>query len=287
MPHDAGGPADNRLRDRVCLVTGATGIAAAAARRFASEGARVFVVARTEANAAGLVAGIRDAGGDAGFRAADLTDPSVAAEAVAACLAFGGRIDGLFAVAGGSGRRFGDGPAAEASAEGWEATFRINALPAFLALRETLRAMLAQEPNASGTRGAILLMSSVLAVSPSPRLFATHAYAASKGAIVTLARTTAAYYAPQRIRVNAIAPSLVTTPMSTRAQHDPATLAYVARKQPLAGGFMPPEDVAAAAAYLLSDDARYLTGQLLVLDAGWSLVEAEPSSALDGELGEA
>jgi NAD(P)-dependent dehydrogenase (short-subunit alcohol dehydrogenase family) len=265
-----------RLRDRVCLVTGATGIAAAAARRFGAEGAMVFVVARTEANARALADEIRGAGGRSGYGAADLTDPEAAAGAVEACVAFGGRLDALFAVAGGSGRRYGDGPAADASIEGWQSTFEQNALPAFLTLREGLRAMRTQAPNASGTRGAVLLMSSVLAVSPSPRLFPTHAYAAAKGAIATLARTTAAYYAPEGIRINAIAPALVMTPMSQRAADDPATLAYVARKQPLAGGFMPPEDVAAAAAYLVSDEARFVTGQLLILDAGWSVTEVEP-----------
>ncbi|HEX3429181.1 MAG TPA: SDR family oxidoreductase, partial [Candidatus Limnocylindrales bacterium] len=242
-------PVTERLAGRVVVVTGATGIAAAAAERIAAEGARVFVVARTEANAASVAAGIRAAGGHAEHRAADLSDERAAIDAVAAAReAFGGRIDGLFAVAGGSGRRLGDGPAHEVSLEGWDATFRINAIPAFLAAREVLRAMLDQAPNATGTRGSILLMSSVLSVSPSPTLFATHAYAAAKAAIAGFARTTAAYYAPHGIRVNAIAPALVATPMAERAATDPATVAYAARKQPLARGLIPPIDVAAAAA---------------------------------------
>jgi NAD(P)-dependent dehydrogenase (short-subunit alcohol dehydrogenase family) len=278
MGDDAASPLPTvaeRLAGHVVLVTGATGMAAAAAERLASEGARVFIVARTEENASGLAARIREAGGEARHHVADLADENAAVGAVAAAQdAFGGRIDGLFAVAGGSGRRRGDGPAHEITLEGWEATFTINATPAFLVAREVLRTMIDQEPNLSGTRGSILLMSSILSVSPSPRLFATHAYAAAKAAITGFARTTAAYYAPQRIRVNAIAPSLVSTPMAERAAQDPATVAYVVRKQPLSRGLIPPEDIAAAAAYLLSDESRYLTGQLVIVDAGWSVTDA-------------
>lgn len=268
-------PVTQRLAGRVVLVTGATGMAAAAAERMGAEGASVFVVARREENAADVEARIRAAGGRAAHRAADLTDERAAADAVAAARdAFGGRLDGLFAVAGGSGRRQGDGPADAIPLEGWTATFTLNTTPAFLAARESLKVMGAQSPNASGTRGSILLMSSILSVSPSPRLFATHAYAAAKAAIAGFARSTAAYYAPQGIRVNAIAPSLVDTPMAARAAQDPATVAYASRKQPLAQGLIPVEDIAAAAAYLLSDEGRYITGQLLIVDAGWSVTEA-------------
>jgi NAD(P)-dependent dehydrogenase (short-subunit alcohol dehydrogenase family) len=128
-----------RLTGHVILVTGATGMAAAAAERMAAEGARMFVVARTDANAAGVAARIRAAGGEAQHRAADLADE--------------------------------------------------------------------------------------------------------------------------------------------RAAQDPATVSYVARKQPLVGGLIPAEDIAAAAAYLLSDESRYLTGQLLVVDGGWSITDADPGDA--------
>ena len=96
--------------------------------------------------------------------------------------------------------------------------------------------MLAQEPDAAGSRGALLLMSSVLARWPAAEHFGTHGYAASKGAIDGLTRSAAATYARDGIRINAIAPSLIATPMSRRAQEDPAILGYLRAKQPLADG---------------------------------------------------
>jgi NAD(P)-dependent dehydrogenase (short-subunit alcohol dehydrogenase family) len=114
-------------------------------------------------------------------------------------------------------------------------------------------------------------MASVTAYSPEPRHFATHAYAASKGAAIALTHAMASYYAPQIIRVNALAPGLVRTPMSRRAQDDPAIVSYMKSKQPLAGDLVEPEDVARAAVFLLSNESRTITGQVLAVDAGWSV----------------
>jgi NAD(P)-dependent dehydrogenase (short-subunit alcohol dehydrogenase family) len=91
-----------------------------------------------------------------------------------------------------------------------------------------------------------------------------------------LVRTTASYYAPEAIRVNAVAPGLVATPMAARAAGDPATVAYAASKQPLACGLLEPEDVGDAALFLLSPEARRITGQVLAVDGGWSVVEGCP-----------
>ncbi|MDQ3879462.1 MAG: SDR family oxidoreductase [Chloroflexota bacterium] len=262
------------MAGRVCLLTGSTGIAAAAARRFAREGASVFVTSRTEEHCRELVESIGVDSGSAAYACAELTEPADVERAVAACRQEFGRIDGVFNVAGGSGRRFGDGPLHEATPEGWDRTLALNARSTFLVCRAAVRVMLDQEPNDAGVRGSILNMSSILAFHPSPRLFPTHAYAASKGAIATLTLTMAAYYAPHRIRVNAVAPSLVTTPMSARAAADAATRAYTVSKQPLADGFMEPDDVAHAAVFFLADESRFVTGQLLKIDAGWSVSEA-------------
>ncbi len=263
-----------RLPARVILVTGSTGIAAAGARRFAAEGARVFVTSRTADHCARLVAEISADGGEAAFLPAELTDEGQVDAAVDAVVDRFGRLDGLFAVAGGSGRRFGDGPLHEVTLEGWTRTLDLNLTTQFLVARAVLRRMLGQDPNEAGTRGALLLVGSVLARHPVPGLFATHAYAAAKGATESLVTTTAAFYAAHAIRVNAVTPGLVATPMSARAAGDAATAAFAARKQPLAGGFLLPDEVAHAAVYLLADESRHVTGQVLAVDGGWSVVAA-------------
>ena len=261
----------DRLKGRGIIITGATGIAAASARRFAAEGAVVAIISRTAESVEALAQEIIDAGGRAHAVTADLTDTPAAQAAIEYAIGALGRVDGLFNVAGGSGRRMGDGPLHELTPEAYEATMRLNATTHVTVTAPVLRAMLAQEPDADGARGAIVNMGSVLASQPVPELFATHAYATSKGAVAALTTTSAAYYAPQGIRINMVAPALTTSRMSQRAQADPATQAFSQRKQPLAGGFIPAEDVADAAVYLLSPESRAVTGQTITVDGGWSV----------------
>ncbi len=262
----------DRLRGRGIIVTGATGIAAASARRFAAEGASVVIISRTAASCEALAEEIGTAGGVAHAIVADLSDVPRAQEAVIEALARLERVDGLFNVAGGSGRRLGDGPLHELTPEAYEATMRLNATTHVTVTAPVLRAMMGQVPDSDSGRGAIVNMGSVLATRPVPELFATHAYATSKGAVAALTTTAAAYYAPYGIRVNMVAPALTVSRMSERAQADEATQAFSRRKQPLSDGFVAAEDVAAAAAYLLSSEARAITGQTLTIDGGWSVL---------------
>ena len=254
-----------RLRDKVLLITGSTGIAEATAVRAVAEGARVFATSRTPEHGEALKTKVP--GVD--FFAADLTRPDAAPEAVRRCVERHGRIDALFNVAGISGRKFGDGPLHECTDEGWDVTLSTNVKSMFLTCKATLLQMLSQPVGANGLRGAVLNMSSVLGYAPQAGHFATHAYAASKGAILGMSRSMAAFYAPHKIRVNVIAPGLVRTPMSARAQGDAAILDVMKTKQPIVEDLIDSDDVAAAAVFLLSDDARAVTGDTLAVDAGW------------------
>jgi NAD(P)-dependent dehydrogenase (short-subunit alcohol dehydrogenase family) len=250
----------------VVIIGGTTGLGLSAARACVAAGARVVIVGRNAENAEAAETAL---GADARRVVGDATEPETARCAIAlAREAFGG-FHGLYHVAGGSGRRLGDGPLHAISDAGWEQTLRLNLTSLFLSNRAAAQQFLAQ-----GTGGAVLNMGSVLAFSPSPRYFATHAYAAAKAAVIGFTRSAAAYYAAQDIRFNVVAPALVETPMARRAAEDAAIMGYVATKQPLDGGRIGrPEDLDAAVVYLLSDASRFVTGQVLGIDGGWSITE--------------
>jgi NAD(P)-dependent dehydrogenase (short-subunit alcohol dehydrogenase family) len=258
-----------RLDGKVVVVTGASGIAAAGAKRFVDEGASVFIISISESDCQNLASELGTTAGRVGWAAADLTDEAMTVTAFETCRREFGRIDGLFAVAGGSGRRHGDGPLHDMSLEGWTQTLELNGHPAFLASREALRMMMSTDHG-----GSIVLISSVLATSPVPTMFATHAYAAIKGAEIAMTASLASYYAPSGIRVNAIAPGLVDTPMARRAADDPKIVEYTTRKQPLVGGLLDATEIANAGLFLLSDESRAITGQTIAVDGGWSVTEA-------------
>ncbi|BCS30999.1 short-chain dehydrogenase [Luteitalea sp. TBR-22] len=254
-----------RLAGRSIVIVGGTsgmGLSAALACRRA--GARVVVGGREDAALdearARLGADVPCLGGDAttsGF-ATGLIDAAVAAH---------GRVDGVFHVAGGSGRRAGDGPLDAVSDAGWQHTLDINLTALFLSNRAAARYFLE-----AGHGGSVVNMASVLARSPAPRHFATHAYAAAKAGVIGLTTSCAAYYAGRDIRFNVIAPGLVDTPMAARAISDPEIVAYVTARQPLDGGRPArASDVDGAVIYLLSDESRFVTGQVIAVDGGWGV----------------
>lgn len=226
-----------------------------------------MVVGRNRDKGAGLIDQFKDR---IRIVEGDATEPETAEHAVREAVnAFGG-LDGLYHVAGGSGRSRGDGPIDEISDDGWDFTLRLNLDSVFYSNRAALRQFLEQARG-----GVILNMASVLGFSPSPRYFATHAYAAAKAAIIGLTKSAASFYAPKNIRVNAVAPALVETPMAQRAVRDDEIMDFVQRKQPLDGGRIgQPEDLDEAVVYLLSDASRFVTGQVLAIDGGWSVSDA-------------
>ena len=250
------------------VIGGTTGLGLSAARAFVEAGAQVIVVGRDAANAERAAAAL---GEKARAISADACDPVTAPRAIAEAVAAFGKLDGLYHIAGGSGRRLGDGPLHELTDEGWRATFDLNLTSLMFSNRAAVRQFLAQ-----GTGGGILNIGSVLGFSPSPRHFSTHAYTAAKAALIGFSKATAAYYAPQNIRINVLAPALVETPMAARAARDEVVLRFIKTKQPLDGGRIGEAgDLDAAAVYFMSDGARFTTGLVLAVDGGWSVSEGQ------------
>jgi NAD(P)-dependent dehydrogenase (short-subunit alcohol dehydrogenase family) len=255
------------LADKVVVIIGGTtGLGLSGAAACVRAGAKVIIVGRDADHARQAESDLGDASRSL---AGDATDPRTAAQAIELALKEFGQFDALYHVAGGSGRSFGDGPLDDINDEGWSTTLRLNLDSLFYSNRAAVRQFRRQK-----TGGAVLNMSSVLAFSPSPEHFATHAYAAAKAAVIGLTKSCAAYYAREDIRFNALAPGLVETPMSRRAAADPAIMSYIATKQPLDGGRIGrASDADAAVVYFLSDQAKFVTGQVLAIDGGWSLSE--------------
>ena len=245
---------------RRVVVTGATGIAGETIRLLIESGSHVFVLAKDEEELDRVVHTHLPAGWIRA-RCTDLAREQDAAEGFEEAFSALGGFDAVIGVAGGSGRRVGDGDVASMTLDAWHATLNINLTPAFLTMRFALPKM--QRP------GSIVLVSSVLAENPEPRRFRTHAYATTKGAINALVRSVAAAYADQGIAVNAVAPGLVLTPMSVRAAQDEEINAYIIDKQPLTQGFLQPGVVAEAIMSLVDNPA--ITGQVLTIDGGWSV----------------
>lgn len=259
--------AQELLTDKIALITGAAGgIGRAAARLFAEHGCQLALTDRDLAGAQDSARLASELGATAMAYPADLTQSGQVADLVAAIINQYGKLDILFNVAGISGRRFGDGPVHTCSEEAWDIVLDANLKSQFLCCKYVIPHMIENKG------GVILNLSSVLGLVGGNQDFATHAYAASKGGIISLTRSIAAYYAKDHIRANVICPGLIATPMSLRAQSSTAIRQELAQLQPLTGDFGQPEDVAGAALYLASDSARFVTGAVLTVDGGWTVI---------------
>ena len=253
-----------RLDGKRTLVTGAgSGIGEAIARLFAQQGGQV-IVADVQADAAKRVsASITEQGGSAAELVLDVADEEQVRDAFEQ-IATRGRLDILVNNAGVSHV----GNILETSLDEWERVMRVNARGAFLCAREAVRVMLNQQPKG----GILVNMASVAAqIAVDRRL----PYSASKGAILAMTRSIAIDFVSEGIRCNAICPGTVHTPFvegyltrSFPGQEDSVRQALHAR-QPI-GRMGQPEEIAAAALYLASNEAAFVTGSALVIDGGWT-----------------
>jgi NAD(P)-dependent dehydrogenase (short-subunit alcohol dehydrogenase family) len=249
---------DLGLDGRVVLVTGAaSGIGRATAGQLAGMGARVLA-SDIDADAGEAAAGaLRDAGGDVRFVAGDVAGDDTASRLVAAAVDAFGRLDGAANCAGVGG---GHAPTHEYPVEAWDRIVGVNLRGTWLALRAQVPAMLA-----GGSGGAIVNVASTLGLRGSPN---ASPYSASKHGVIGLTRTAAIEYAPRRIRVNAVCPGAIDTPMMDE------TFARFPGFRELLVGFVPmgrmgtADEVAAAIVWLLSDAASFVTGEMLTVEGG-------------------
>ncbi len=256
------------LNKNIVVIGGTSGIGLSAARTFAENGAHVVVVGKDDEHVSSAEAVL---GVQAVILTGDAVNPQTAVEAIEVCVRQFGGFNGLYHVAGGSGRKRGDGPLHELSLEGWESTLELNLTSVMLSNQAAVRQFLKQ-----GTGGSVLNLGSVLGFSPSPQYFTTPAYAAAKAGIEGFTKSTAAYYAKNNIRFNAIAPGLVDTPMARRAASDETILSFIETKQPLDGGRIGrPADLDGLAIYFMSDMSSFTTGQVVAVDGGWTLSEGQ------------
>ena len=253
---------------KIVVIGGTTGLGLSAAKAFVLHGAKVAVLGRNEES---CISAQQQLGQNAVALQGDACQEGTAKQAIELCIKSFGSFDGLYHVAGGSGRKFGDGPLHEITLDGWNKTFELNLTSLFLSNQAAVQQFILQN-----TGGTILNMGSVLGYSPSPKYFTTHAYAATKSALIGFVKATAAHYASANIRINILAPALVETPMSQRASSDQTIMDFVASKQPLDGGRNgQPQDLDGAAVYFMSDFSKFTTGQILSIDGGWSVTEGQ------------
>lgn len=243
------------LEGKGVLVTGASrGIGEAAARRFLEEGCRVFICARGTESLERAMAGLR-ALGEAGGTICDVADPADVERLVEEAEAF---LDGIDVLANNAGVAWQE-PFLDITLPHWDEVLDINLRGMFLVAQAVARRM-----TARGRGGAIVNMSSTNAVEG--EVGYTH-YNASKGAINQLTRTMAVELAPHGIRVNALCPGKIRTDLQRDAEEASYTARYERERIPL-GRSGTVEEVAAAYAFLASDEATFITGEMLVVDGG-------------------
>jgi NAD(P)-dependent dehydrogenase (short-subunit alcohol dehydrogenase family) len=251
----------NGFEGRTALVTGAaSGIGRATVERLLAEGATVVGTDVQDGPEAPAGAADRYR-----FLDGDVRDEEAMAAAVAAAVEAGGRLDGVVNAAGVAGA----GPVHLLDLAEWERVLSINLTGTFVVAKAALAQMVAQEPRAGGERGSLVTLASIEGLEGTA---GGSCYNASKGGVVLLTRNMAIDYGPSGIRVNAVCPGFIDTPMTgfifgmegmpevADGYRDEHALRRIGR----------PEEIAAACTWLLSDDASFVSGAAVPVDGGYT-----------------
>jgi NAD(P)-dependent dehydrogenase (short-subunit alcohol dehydrogenase family) len=246
-----------RLTGKVALVTGgASGIGRAVVEAFAEEGAKVAIVDLTEDTGRAAAEAVKAAGGEAFFLQADVSRPEDNERMVRETVE---RYGALHVACNNAGIGGEANPVADYSVEGWQKVIAVNLSSVFYAMKYEIPAMLA----AGG--GSIVNMASILGAVGWAQ---SAGYVAAKHGVVGLTKSAALEYAAQGVRVNAIGPAFIRTPLISALEQDEALNAMLVSMHPV-GRLGEPEEVAALAVFLASDEASFVHGAYLPVDGGF------------------